>query len=361
MITPRVGDSNPLLGFIPVWIRHLAQKVDHLWVITPRAEAVPLPENVQVFEVGRDYARGETIFQAIWKFYRVLWRLIRSGQVDGIFAHLYPKFTIMAGPLARVLRVPLVMWFTHTHVSGQLRLAHLFANRVVTASKGSYNIQNDKVRVVGHGIDTHRFRPQSFDLPRQKSSWTLLSVGRVVPSKHYEVMIAAIEKLTAQKEIAAQLIVVGDVPPGASPDYLQALRDDVERRGLAAKIHFVGSKPHESLVEIYQTADIFVSASETGLDKAVLEAMACGVIPLASLAEFRPTLGRYADLLMYPPGDGAGLASSIARLAGLSAAELSAIAGAMPAQVENQHSAAQLMEKIRAIFADLRGENGAKD
>ena len=147
MITPRVDSSDPVHGFIIGWITALARQVEWLWVITPRARQEPLPENVTVYEVGRDYSKGETVFHALRNFHRVMRHLTCKEPVDGIFTHMYPKFAIMAAPYAKLKRLPLVMWHTHTYVSWQLRVAEKLVDCIVTASRGSCRLKSGKIRV----------------------------------------------------------------------------------------------------------------------------------------------------------------------------------------------------------------------
>ncbi|MEK7522407.1 MAG: glycosyltransferase, partial [Patescibacteria group bacterium] len=53
-------------------------------------------------------------------------------------------------------------------------------------------------------------------------------------------------------------------------------------------IEFVGPIPNKNIVEFYQSGDLFVNLSDTGsLDKAVLEAMACGLKVLTSNEAFK--------------------------------------------------------------------------
>ena len=355
MITPRVGYKNPILGFIPGWVTAIAQKVEYLWVITPRAEDVVLPSNVKVIEVGRDYSKGETVIHAIARFYSVLWRILRDEPVDGIFSHMYPMFAIMAALSARWHAVPVVMWFTHTHVSCQLRLAHLLVDRVVTASDGSFNLRSKKKTVLGHGIDVEKFLPRTEQPMEQVKPCYLLTVGRIAPSKHYETILQGVAILVHEKGVDnLRLIVVGDTDEYHSADYYAKLMDIVHDLKIQDVVEFVGAVPHQDILTYYQEADVFISASETGLDKAVLEAMSCGVIPIASLDEFRPLLGDYDGLLMYPPGDSRQLAEALIRIITISQDQRTLLRQEMMERVRNGCSLDFFVGKLLAVFQELR-------
>jgi len=355
MITPRVDSSDPVHGFIVSWITALAAQVEQLWVVTPRARREPLPDNIAVYEVGRGCRKKETILHAWLNFHRVMWHLTRDDRVDGIFAHMYPKFAILAVPYAKPRRIPLVMWYTHTSVSWQLRLAGKFVDGIVTASRGSCRLDSSKVRVVGHGIDTKRFSPSS-QARHPDGALTVLSVGRISPAKHYEVIIEAVAGLIQHDKIGnLRLRLVGDAPRREQASYLEELKNLVISPGLSEHVFFEGAVPHDKVVRAYQQADVFVSASQTGLDKAVLEAMACGLIPVVSLPEFAFTLGVYAERLIYKAGDASDLARKLQYVWSLPLDEREQLGCQMRSLVREKHDVHTLMGRVVGLFEMLNG------
>jgi glycosyltransferase involved in cell wall biosynthesis len=356
MITPRVDSSDPVHGFIVGWVKALARRVEHLWVVTPRAGKESLPGNVTVREVGRDYSKGETIFHALRNFHHVMWHLTHTERVDGIFTHMYPKFAILVAPYAKLRRLPLVMWHTHTHVSRQLWLAEKLVDRIVTASRGSCRLDSDKIRVLGHGIDTNRFLPAPLS-QRLDQPFTVLSVGRISPAKRYEVIIEAFARLTSQGHASPLCLrLVGDAPTVEHQSYLQELEHLIVLRGLSGCVHFESAVPYSQIIPVYQQADVFVSASQTGLDKAVLEAMACGLVPIISLPDFAPMLGDYADLLMYEPGNTAALTDRLAKVLAMPAVEREQIGQSLRIIVQSAHDVDILMSKLVCLFEELQGK-----
>jgi glycosyltransferase involved in cell wall biosynthesis len=356
MITPRVDSSDSIHGFIVGWVKALAKRVEHLWVVTPRAGKEPLPRNVTVYEVGRDYAKGETLFHALRNFHRVMWHLTQKEYVDGIFTHMYPKFALLAAPYAKLRRLPLVMWHTHTHVSRQLWLAEKLVDRIVTASRGSCRLDSDKIRVVGHGIDTERFVPLS-SMRHLAQVSTILSVGRISPAKHYEILIEAIAKLVDQVNTKPiHLRLVGGALLSEPRIYLEELKSQVVVRNLSEYVSFEGAIPYEQIASVYQQASIFVSASQTGLDKAILEAMACGLIPVVSLKELVPTLGNYAGMLVYEPGDALDLVDKLRYLLEMHPDEREQLHNEMRRLVKEKHNVGALMERLLDNFREFLGK-----
>jgi glycosyltransferase involved in cell wall biosynthesis len=78
-------------------------------------------------------------------------------------------------------------------------------------------------------------------------------------------------------------------------------------------ITFLGAKPHAELEAIYNEADYFVlgSHSESG-GYSLIEAMACGVVPVVSaIPSFRRIVGTSGEL--FTPGDAASCAAALQR------------------------------------------------
>jgi len=266
-----------------------------------------------------------------------------------VFVHMVPLYAILAAPWARLAGVPMVMWYTHKHVGLALRVAHALVDKVVTASEQSFRLSSDRVVVTGHGIDTDFFRPA--DGPRPERPFTVLSVGRISPIKDYETLIEAADVLVNQRgRRDLRFVVVGDAGTAAQAAYRERLLAEVGQRKLAGNFEFVGAVPHSRVGLYYQQADLFVNLSHTdSLDKTVLEAMACGLVPITSNAAFQPVLGMPSVRLTFAAGDAQGLADRIERLAQLSPVERESLGRELRSIVVRQHSVQGLMDRLVAV------------
>ncbi len=98
----------------------------------------------------------------------------------------------------------------------------------------------------------------------------------------------------------------------------EAVRRESRARGLQDTVRFLGGYRNEDLPAILHSSDLFLSASLwDGTSISLLEAMACGVVPVVSRIESNLAWledGRTA--LMFDRGDARGLASQIERAAG---------------------------------------------
>ncbi len=263
MCTQAVDVNDPVLGFFVRWIEEIAKRSEHVLVVCLRKGAYSLPEHVEVIALGEAHrvVRGFEMCSIAWG---------RRGEYDAIFVHMNPEYLIAAGWLWRLLGKRTVLWYTHKSVNLRLRIAAFFANQVLTASKESFRLSSSKVQVVGHGIDTDFFTP---DTSHHRSE-TLLSVGRLSESKRHDIVIraAALAK--------RPLRIIGDGPEK------KALNELAE--SLHADVTFVGGLTQEQVREEYHKAAYLLHTSETGsLDKVVLEALASGLTVITTSKVFR--------------------------------------------------------------------------
>lgn len=83
--------------------------------------------------------------------------------------------------------------------------------------------------------------------------------------------------------------------------------------GITDRIFFAGGVPHAQLPELYRTFDISVNLSPTGgLDKAVLESMAAGLLTFVSNQGFGELLGPHAGALVFREKNAAACADKMA-------------------------------------------------
>jgi glycosyltransferase involved in cell wall biosynthesis len=183
----------------------------------------------------------------------------------------------------------------------------LACNADVAASLGALGVTP---QVVGHGVDTDRFRPPGQDRDRPHR---LAAVGRLVEKKGFDVLIAALARAGAPW----QLDVVG---AGPERHHLGQL---VDRLDLHGRVRFVGPLTHDELPGTYQRADVVVVPSRVdgrndrdGLPNVVLEAMASGRAIVASdVAAIGTAVVHGKTGLLVPPDDPDRLAAALDRLA----------------------------------------------
>lgn len=264
------------LAFAIDWLNTFAEHVEQIDVITMHAGDYQRRDNVRVYSVGKE--KGYNELRRFVEFYRILFSLLIHNKYDACFAHMMPLFAAMAAPFLRAHKIPLVLWYTHKSITLILRLATLFANRVITASKESFRIPTQKVRIIGHGIDTDKFTPAE-KVKTSNGQFTVLTVTRLSPIKRVDLLIKAVALLRLQRpELSFCLKIVGGPLTDRDHLYVAELEKQVKQYQLRDSIVFTGSIPFQEIVPHYQQADCFINMSETGsIDKTVLEAMSCGI------------------------------------------------------------------------------------
>jgi len=252
-----------------------------------------------------------------------------------------------------------VMWFTHRSTSNELRIAHWLVDKVVTASKESFRLKSDKVVITGHGIDTDRFKP--LDVRREGNTKVILSVGRISPIKDYETLIEAANILVnKQGRRDLQFVIVGNVLIASDQGYFEHLQEMVAAYGLTDHLSFVGAVPHREMPTYYQKCDVLVNLCPTGgLDKAVLEGMACEKPVIVRNKAFVPLLGKWKKDLLCKGQNAQELVDKLESVTIMNDESLRMLGEGMRRFVEEEHSVNGLMEKLVSVFRQLTEEIGS--
>lgn len=248
--TVDTGDSD--LGFFVRWIEEFAKHCEKVTVICLREGKHSLPNNVEVFTLGKTSRILQTVR---------LWRICisRRHEYDAVFVHMNPEYIVATGFLWKLMHKRIALWYTHKSVDMKLRVAVMLADVIFTASKESFRLSSKKVHVMGHGIDTDFF---STDTSIVRGDWWL-TAGRLNKSKRHDLAI----RMAAQA--GKELHVIGTGPERSSLDALA--------RELGVRTTFLGGLSHLHVRDEFRRAGLFLHTSETGsLDKMILEAVACG-------------------------------------------------------------------------------------
>src|SRR5213592_183157 len=174
-LTQAVDPAHPALAATVAQIRALAARVDEVAVLAQSAGGVVLPDNVRVRTFGASTRAGRVV-----RFER---ELARALPADAVVAHMIPVYVLLAAPLVRPRRIPLLLWFTHWKASTQLRAAERLATAVVSVDRRSFPLDSAKVRPIGHGIDVGEFTCSD---RTARDGLHALVLGRYSPAKGIE-------------------------------------------------------------------------------------------------------------------------------------------------------------------------------
>lgn len=303
IITQKVDEDDDVLGFFHEWIAEFAKHFSLVTVICLYRGSYSLPNNVRVVSLGKETRRSK--IQYFLRFYKYIWKYRRN--YDAIFVHMNPVYVVLGGLFWHLWGKTTSLWYAHGHVPSVLRLADKLTDIAFASTPEGYRLKSSKLRIVGQGIDTDKFKPS---LDTKTGDLRIVSVGRISPSKDYATLFRAIKQIS--EDVIKSAEIFGSPATEKDGQYLLELKDIVKNYNLEKIVKFKGSVPNKDLVPILQNADLFVNMSHTGsLDKANLEAMSCGLVLLTCNEAFKNVLGVYADNLMYEKGNDRELAGKI--------------------------------------------------
>lgn len=209
-------------------------------------------------------------------------------------------------------------------------------------------------QVMSNGVDllTYCPGPGSEQLRRRyglrADRPVILSVGRLSPEKHIEVVLDAAARLSQD----TQLVIAGSGPEEAR------LRARADRLGLAGTTRFPGFVPAADLPGLYRLADIFVIASEAELQSlTTMEAMATGLPVVAVDACALGELVRHGhNGFLSQPGSAEGLAAGLDRL--LADEDLRARMSAASQQIIGSHERQRWLAEWEDLYTSLSVRSG---
>lgn len=256
----------------------------------------------------------------------------------------------MRAAKTRLKRWGLRRWYSFLPVQQQVSR---LLDRVLTVSEASardlqsdYGIANERLRVVGNGIDLDVFHPLPGIERRADRLITTLSADS--PLKGFPYLLEALAELRRSRPALA-LKVIGE--PGLRTQTAQL----VERLGLRDAVHFTGRVEAEDIARAYAESTVAVVPSlYEGFGFPAGEAMACEVPIVSTTAGALPeVVGRDARTgLLVEPGSAPALARAIGQL--LDAPELRRSMGtAGRARVESLFTWRRAAERTVESYREL--------
>jgi len=351
MITYLIDEKDTIGGFVCTWIRKLAGKCEHLYVIAQEVRHEITMPNVTILSLKKEKAFSK--FHQFLRFQYFVIKYVVFGRIEGVFTHLMQIYPILAGPWCKLRKTPLVMWYTHKHNDILLKTAYLFCNKIVTATSESFPIKGRKIIPTGHGIncDKYIFRNWGNFNPQRIN---IVSVGRIGLAKKYETVLQAANLLKNKYNINNfHWQIVGGESRKDESEYVRYINDLYEQLKLQDCVTFAGPVPNTEVAKCYQDADIFVNTTPKGsFDKSVLESMSSGNVAVACAQGFDKLFGKYSNLLYFKENNSEDLAYKLNKLLGMQKTEMIDIATYLSKAIRQNHNVDILMDKLIEIFKE---------
>jgi glycosyltransferase involved in cell wall biosynthesis len=323
-VTQQVDPADPVLGATVAKLRALAAQVDELVVLSLAAVPGTLPPNcrVKTFGGGSKAARG-------LRFARALTPELRGA--DAVLAHMCPIYAVLAAPLARPLRVPVLLWFAHWRASPLLRAATVASTNVLSVDRRSFPLETPKLVPLGHGIDYAGLEcgphPAGDEL-------RAIVLGRTSPAKGLETIIRAVSEVPE-----ARLDLYGTSGSDEERGHRAELERLIGELELAGRATIHDPVPRDRIGELHANADVLVNNMRAGApDKAVYEACGSCLPVLASNPSFDDLFAGIAPRLRFERESVDELADRLRALAALSAEERATIGRTLRDRAVASHS-----------------------
>jgi len=309
--------------------------------------------------------------------------LVLIAELDSGIQHLHAHFFHTPGSVARYASLLSGLpWSCSAHAKdiwtqgeGEMREKLKTCAWLVTCTRHNAEFLSrlqsrpGQVALVYHGLDTAQFAPPEsespslapqppFPAPHAPLSTSqppprtlqLLSVGRAVPKKGYEILLRALARI---QDLDWRFTHIGGGP------LLGQLQRRARALGMAGRIHWRGAQDSETVLQAYRAADVFVLAScisgdgdRDGLPNVLLEAQSQRVACVATRVSGIPELIDHGETgLLVAQNDDAALARALRQLLGdaglrakLAAAGYKKVRGEFPLE----RGIDRLMEKFGA-------------
>jgi glycosyltransferase involved in cell wall biosynthesis/peptidoglycan/xylan/chitin deacetylase (PgdA/CDA1 family) len=297
---------SPTIGGAEKQAQFLAETwVSQGWpvlVLTRRLPGAPHEEiigGVRIVRLPNIWWPG---FSWITFCFAALWHLVpMSRKISCIMAIMLNPGTLPGAVLGLFFGVPLIMrpsaggpggniQSLRRSFFGGLKLSFFLTatdyviamNQEVVQELKMAGVANRKIRKIANGVDLQHFTPAGRSevsarrrhLGLQEEGLFVLFVGRLEKVKNLDGLISIWGEIVRMCP-SVKLVIVGD---GTERLSLGAL---IREKGLEASIKLEGL--HQDMLPYYQAADLFILPSHReGISNALLEAMACGVVPVAT-------------------------------------------------------------------------------
>ncbi|MGW2148007.1 glycosyltransferase [Nonomuraea bangladeshensis] len=206
-------------------------------------------------------------------------------------------------------------------------------------------VPEQRITVVPCGVDLDHFRPDGPKAPRTAGPM-ILSIGRMVPRKGVDTVIAALRQVPG-----AELVIAGGGPDDEEAVRLRAL---AAAYGLEERVHVIGSVPRAHVPALMRAADVLVTVPwYEPFGMVTVEAMACGVPVVAS------AVGGHLDTVagcgvLVPPRRPRALARALLDLLG-DEHERARVGAAGARRARERYGWPRVAERTETVYAQVIG------
>lgn len=341
IITQKVDQDDPVLGFFQRWIIEFAKKVDKVTVICLEEGSHKLPINVEVLSLGKEKKKSR--FQYVFRFFKYILNYRRK--YDLVFVHMNQEYVLLGAPIWSIFGKKVYLWRNHPRGSFITSLAVMVSDKVFCTSTFSFTAKFKKTEVMPAGIDTDFFSPEQ---GLKRIGRSILYLGRLSSIKKIHVLIDSLNIL-AKKNIEFHASIYGNslnIPE--EMEYFEKVKKNSEDLIKNRKLLMKKGVSNDEAKKLFNTHEILVNMTPSGsFDKVVIEMMSCGGIAIASNKSFEQIFPKvWRESLLFKEDDSYDLAEKLENLLSFSEEIRNKIGIESRASVIETQSLKNLVEKI---------------
>jgi len=174
-----------------------------------------------------------------------------------------------------------------------------------------FGVDQDKIIIINRWVDLETF--SFLDYSQRQAAETIISLGRISPTKGYEYLLEAFKKVVRFNPYL-KLAIVGS-PDASKARYLRYLKTLVNRFALNYNVSFMGYR--RDVHNVLREARMLVAPSviEESFGRVIIEAFACGVPVVATrVGGFKEIVEEGKDGILVDAGDSQQLAEAMLKL-----------------------------------------------
>jgi glycosyltransferase involved in cell wall biosynthesis len=349
-ICQAVDQDDAVLPTTVRWIEALARKrsVDHVTVLALRTGRYDLPAIVDVTRFGRSNKLATSA-----AFYKAVARSLRR-RPNCFFVYQAGPYPLLLLPFKLLRGIPIVQWKAHPVITRAMSFyARWCDDLILTSARAAFPMDLEKVRVVGQGIDTERFRIEERSLLGD-----LIAVGRIAPTKRIDQMVRAVVHANRSYGTGYTFNIYG---PTLAHDqaYAASVEDLIDRLGGRDWVALHGPVRQEQLPALLNSHRASLNFTIGALDKTAVEAMACGLPVVSTNDAVTEVMPSDLHTILIPDKDSTEVqATIIHELLRRPEVEIARLGQRLRALVVSDHSLERLFDRILEEVEPLLADRG---
>ena len=299
------------------WAQYFAKKNHRVSIISDVENEV---DGIEIFTVGACLPRLDirclSATYQIYKKRKTIKEILQRIKPDLIHAHYATNYGFLAAilgyrPFILTLHGSDILvdysrdMLSKFFVTCALKKADVVTSPSKTITQKVLPLRASKLYTFQYGIDTNKFCRFKGVLTPDKEK-TVISTRHLTDTYDVKTFINAIP-LILDKVPDARFLIVGE---GGKRRFFET---EVKKMGYPERVEFLGAIPNEKMPDVLNRASIYVSTSPSdGLSISLLEAMSCGLFPVATnIPGNREVIHDGVNGILFPVGDVSKLTEAI--------------------------------------------------